>query len=92
MDIFAAVVRRLIAPAWAVWERSPYLWHYRRLLRTQFDSPTAIRCRQWDALRPLLTHRYETTSFGGGVLDAAELNRVIFSLLTLRPGAFTDQG
>ena len=33
------ITRHLIAPAWAAWERSPYLRHYRRLLRTQFDPP-----------------------------------------------------
>lgn len=73
MDIFAAVVRGLIAPAWAVWERSPYLWHYRRLLRTQFDSPSVIRCRQWDVLMSLLSHAYETTSFWRQRFDTANL-------------------
>jgi phenylacetate-CoA ligase len=44
-------------------ERSPYLRHYRRLLRTQFDAPATIRDRQWRAVRGMLDHAYETTSF-----------------------------
>lgn len=32
-DLLAPITRRLIAPAWAAWERSPYLRHYRLLRR-----------------------------------------------------------
>lgn len=63
MDLVASITRRIIAPAWAIWEGSPYLRHYRRILHTQYDSPGEIRRRQLDALRQLLKHAYETTHF-----------------------------
>jgi phenylacetate-CoA ligase len=63
MDALAPITRRLIAPAWAAWERSPYLRHYRRLLRTQFDPPEVIRQRQWEKVESLLDHAYQTTPF-----------------------------
>ena len=63
MDLLAPITRRLIAPAWALWERSPYLRQYRRLLRTQFDPPQEIRRRQWERIESLLEHAWQTTRF-----------------------------
>ena len=63
MDALAPIVRFLIAPAWALWERSPYLRDYRKLLRTQYDSPEVIAARQWKAILQTARHAYETTSF-----------------------------
>ena len=47
MDPLAPIIRRLIAPAWAIWETHPYLRNYRRLLRTQYD------CAGSDPRRPV---------------------------------------
>ena len=69
MDLLAFAIRHAIAPAWARWERSPYLRHYRRLLQTQFDSPERIRQRQWDRVTALLQHAYATTPFWRERLD-----------------------
>ena len=55
VDLLAPIIRHLIAPAWACWERSPYLRHDRRLRRTQFDPPEVIRRRQWEQIESLLT-------------------------------------
>ena len=63
MDLLAPISRRLIAPAWAAWERSPYLRHYRRLKRTQFDSPELIRERQLTGLREIVAHARATAPF-----------------------------
>jgi phenylacetate-CoA ligase len=63
MDLLAPIIRRLIAPAWARWERSPYLHHCRRLRHTQFDPPEAIHRRQWEKVESLLNHAYQTTPF-----------------------------
>ena len=63
MDILALITRHLIAPAWALWEHSPYLRHRRRLLRTQFDPPETIRRRQWERLHSLVEHASATTDF-----------------------------
>lgn len=63
IDVPAAVVRNVIAPAWALWERSPYLRHYRQLCRTQFLAPQAIHDRQWEYVFRVLEHAYKTTAF-----------------------------
>jgi phenylacetate-CoA ligase len=75
MDIVAPAVRYVIAPAWAVWERSPYLRHYRRLTRTQFDLPEVIRARQWERIESLLEHAWQTTRFWRSRLQEAGLER-----------------
>ncbi len=61
IDFTSILIRHLIAPAWAAWERSPYLRHYRRLKKTQYDSPEVIQERQWKKLEQLLDHAYRTT-------------------------------
>ena len=63
MDALGPLTRCLIAPAWAAWERSPYLRHYRTLLRTQFDAPEVIRRQQWEKTALLVEHAYRTTRF-----------------------------
>jgi phenylacetate-CoA ligase len=73
MDILAPIVRWLIAPAWAIRDRNPYLRHYRRLLQTQFDPPAVIQHRQWERIQQLLQHAYETTRFWRRRLEAASL-------------------
>lgn len=73
MDLLSPVVRRLIAPAWALWERSPYLRHYRQLLRTQFDPPEVIRRRQWDQVQGIIAHAYASTTFYKDRFDALGL-------------------
>ncbi|MDC0936373.1 hypothetical protein OAS39_08805 [Pirellulales bacterium] len=73
MDIFAPIVRNLITPAWAIWERSPYLRHYKRLLKSQYDPPDNIRQRQWELFQTLLQHAYETSCFYHSRMQAAGL-------------------
>ncbi len=63
MDPLAPISRHLIAPAWAAWESSPYLRHYRRLKRTQYDSPEVVRQRQLAKLREIASHARATVPF-----------------------------
>jgi phenylacetate-CoA ligase len=63
MDLHAVATRNLIAPLWAWWEDSPYLAHHRQLERNQYDSPEIIQDRQFQALRSILPHAYETVPF-----------------------------
>jgi phenylacetate-CoA ligase len=63
MDWHATLIRTVIGPLWGRWERSPYLRHYRRLRRTQFDEPTTIRERQWAAVQAMIHHAYATVPF-----------------------------
>jgi len=73
VDVFALVVRWVIAPAWALWEGSPYLWQYRHLYQTQFDPPAVIRRRQWQRIEELVKHAYDTTRFWRGRFEAINL-------------------
>jgi phenylacetate-CoA ligase len=63
MALHAAAIRAVLGPLWAKWEDSPYLTHYRRLRRTQYDPPDLIRVRQWEAVRNLLIHVYGSVPF-----------------------------
>ena len=83
MDLLAPFVRRIVAPAWAAWEHSDYLRHYRRLLRTQYDPPEVIRCRQLKQIQKLVEHAHRTTPFWKLRLDAA-------GLVPGRVGSFDD--
>jgi phenylacetate-CoA ligase len=74
-DPLRFVCRHIIAPAWARWEGSDYLRHYRRLCQTQWDDLEAIRSRQLQRLRSQLTHAAATVPF----------YRRLFSRLQIRP-------
>jgi phenylacetate-CoA ligase len=63
MSLHDAMIRAVIGPLWAKWEKSPYLDHYRRLRRTQYDSPELIRERQWESVRNLLVHAFGSAPF-----------------------------
>lgn len=73
MDWYAPIVRRVIAPLWALKDRNPFLRHYRTVMRTQYDPPDAIRSRQGEALRKLVRHAYQTTRFWKDRFDQAGL-------------------
>jgi phenylacetate-CoA ligase len=74
MDLHAFLTRTVIAPLWARWEGSPYLRHYRRLRRTQYDDPAAIQARQWKAVTAMLRHAHATVPFYRERLDRAGLS------------------
>ncbi len=59
----APIVRGVIAPVWGLWERSPYLRHYRKLRKRQFDFPEIVGARQWNAIGELLRHAFERVPF-----------------------------
>ncbi len=63
--------RWVIAPAWARWERSPYLAHLRALRRNQFDSPLTIAERQREALRQIVNHAADTSPYYRERFEAA---------------------
>jgi len=58
-----AVVGRIFEPAWDVYERSTRLRELRRLRRTQWEKPEAVRARQEAALRAMVTHAASTCAF-----------------------------
>ena len=63
IDFLAPITRHCVAPAWAAWERSPYLRHYRRLLARINDPPEAICLRQWERIDRIVRHAYQTVPF-----------------------------
>lgn len=68
-DIFAPLVRSVIAPAWAWWESSPYLSHYRDLKQTQYLPAEKIKELQWHKLAGILDHAYAGSAFYRQRLD-----------------------
>ena len=62
-DLYSHVVRRVVAPLWALREKSPYLRLYKNFLRTQYRSLDTVRQDQWTRLKSLLAHAYAHTSF-----------------------------
>src|SRR3954471_620926 len=72
-DWFAPVVRIAIAPTWAAWERSSYLQHYRRLLKSQFDSREQIATRQLTALQSIARFAYAAAPFWKARFDEVGL-------------------
>jgi phenylacetate-CoA ligase len=71
VDLHATLIRHVVGPLWAGWEASPYLRHYRGLVRTQFDPPEAIAARQLERIQALARHAYQTTRFYRERFDAA---------------------
>ena len=63
MDFIKPFSRYIVAPLWARWERSPYLRHYKKLLKTQYDPLEVIQERQTEKMRNLLDHAYRTCAF-----------------------------
>jgi phenylacetate-CoA ligase len=63
VDLQAALIRNVIGPLWAKWERSPYLRHLSWLRVHQYDPPQAVRDRQWRTIKHLLRHAYESVPY-----------------------------
>ncbi len=71
MDFLAPVSRRIVAPLWALWERSPYLRTYRHMLRSQYEPPESIAEKQLAKLVESAGHAYATTPFWKERFDGA---------------------
>ncbi len=69
-DWFAPVVRNVIAPLWAMKERSPYLSHLRLLEHSQFLTEEELRARQWPRLKRILAHAYSNCPFYARFYDS----------------------
>jgi phenylacetate-CoA ligase len=63
VDPQATLIRTVIGPLWARWEGSPYLRHYRELVRRQWDGMETVAGRQWEAISGLLRHAQSTCPF-----------------------------
>ena len=74
MDVLAPISRHIVAPLWATWEKSPYLYHYRKLLKTQYESPDKLSSRQLKDVKKILLHSYSTVPFWKKRIDDCNLN------------------
>ena len=63
MDFYAPIARRIVAPLWAVKERTPYLRHLKYLEKSQYEPVEKIREDQWMRLKKILKHAFENTEF-----------------------------
>ena len=62
-DIYSKVVKNVVAPLWAMRERSSYLNHLRYLEKSQFRPIDEVKDDQWIRLKRLLQHAYENTDY-----------------------------
>jgi phenylacetate-CoA ligase len=62
-DFYSIIVRHIVAPLWAMKERSPYLKHLRHLEKSQFRPLHEVREDQWRKLKKLLRHAYDNTEY-----------------------------
>jgi phenylacetate-CoA ligase len=62
-DIYSKVVKHLIAPLWAIKERSPYLKHLKYLERSQYRPIDEVRNDQWRRFKKLLNHAYNNVEY-----------------------------
>jgi len=63
MDFYAPIARNIIAPLWAIKERSPYLRHLKYLERSQHFSLDQMHENQLVRLKKILKHSFENTPF-----------------------------
>jgi phenylacetate-CoA ligase len=74
MDFHALLIRNVVGPLWAKWERSPYLRHLSWLRDHQYDPPEVVVSRQWRALKNLLRHAYRSVPYYRHLFDERGLS------------------
>ncbi|UCF79022.1 MAG: phenylacetate--CoA ligase family protein, partial [Candidatus Eiseniibacteriota bacterium] len=62
-DFYSLIARHVVAPLWALKERSPYLKHLKYLEKSQFRPLGEVKVDQWTRLKKLLEHAYDNTPF-----------------------------
>jgi phenylacetate-CoA ligase len=69
-DLFAPIVRHVVAPLWAVEEGSRYLGYVKLLERSQYLTEEELRRRQWHRLKRIIAHAYNNCPFYGRLWDS----------------------
>lgn len=62
-DLYSKVVRYVVAPLWALKERSPYLKHLKYLEKAQYRPIDEAWSDQWSRFKKLLRHAYDNTEY-----------------------------
>jgi len=73
-DLYSHVARHVIAPLWALKEKTPYLMHLEALKGSSRRPFEEIRLEQLHCFKSLLVHAYETTPFYRERLDEAGID------------------
>ncbi|MFV0422329.1 phenylacetate--CoA ligase family protein [Oleidesulfovibrio sp.] len=55
-DLFSYIARHVVAPAWAVYEHTPYLKHLKKLQVSPYRPLDDVRQEQWQRLQTMLHH------------------------------------
>lgn len=63
MDIYKHICKNIVIPLWAAWERTPYLDHLKYLDKSQYFPDEKIREIQWNKLKLLLKHAYQSCRY-----------------------------
>ncbi len=63
MDFYKTILKHIIMPLWAKWERSPYLKHLKYLDESQYFPPERIKKIQWQKIKKLLDHAYNNSAY-----------------------------
>ena len=63
IQIHPYFVRKIVAPLWALKDRSRRFSYLKQLEKTQFLSERELKERQWRRLKSLLKHAYENTTY-----------------------------
>ncbi len=73
MRLYANAVRYLIAPLWAMKERSPYLSTYRKLKKSQYYPIEQLRDVQWQKAKDTIRYAYDRSPYYRNRFDAIGL-------------------
>jgi phenylacetate-CoA ligase len=63
MDFYKPILKHLIMPLWAKWEKSPYLKHLKYLNESQYFPLEKIKEIQWEKIKKLLIHANENSKY-----------------------------
>ena len=79
------IAGRVFEPAWDLYERSARLQTFRRLARSQFDTPTALAARRQERLNTVIRHAAAVSPFYRRRLKAAGIDPAgVRTILDLR--------
>jgi len=63
MELYPKFAQSIIAPLWALKEKTPYLKHLKYLEKSQFFSLSQIKQVQWQKFKMLIEHAYENVPY-----------------------------
>lgn len=74
MDLYKIICKHFIIPAWAMWERSPYLKNLKYLMESQYYSLEKIKEIQLIKIKKMISHAYNNCDYYKKSFDNAGVN------------------